>query len=58
MSVKKNVTAKRCRLTFMKILKKLSSEELKELISRLNEGGIDQVSEIGEDYKLKKHVFS
>ena len=42
----------------MKILKKLSSEELKELISRLNEGGIDQVSEIGEDYKLKKHVFS
>ena len=49
MAGKKVVTAKRCRLTLMKILNKLSASELKELISRLNEDRIDQVSEIGKD---------
>ena len=46
MRSKKLVTAKRCRLSLMKLLKKLTSEELKEIISRLSDQGVDELSSI------------
>ena len=48
MGGKRVVTAKRCRLTLMKLLKKLSASELREVISRLSDKGIDDLSEIGK----------
>ena len=46
MCAKKTLTARRCKLDFMKSLKKLSAGERKDLIAKLSDKAIDDFSEI------------
>ena len=42
----KKLTARKCKLTFMRTLSRLTKEELRDLFGRLTPEGVDSVSEI------------